>query len=133
METEKIEEESVSNIEDAQIGEKKERNYLKPKPVKVIDYTFENRQGNDCLVIECKHPDSKDNIKISGIKLKRFNKLKQQGLWIGTDEDGNLPHDSGVAELLRVAKVNTIKELKEKTIATDILSIDNPMLLFKGY
>lgn len=121
------------SIEDIGVGDKKPKKYLKPTKVKIVSYGIENKQGNDCLIVSVDHPDSKDNLKISGVKMKRFNKLKQNGLWVSLDEDGKFPYESAIAEFLRKVGVDCIKDLIGKEVETDIISIDNPLLVFKCY
>lgn len=121
------------NIEDIGVGKKKEVDFLKPTKVKIEGFEKVMRQENECLVLICKHPDAEAPIKISGIKMKRFDKLKVSGLWLSLDEEGQIPYFSGVGELLRMAEVGNIKELVGKEILTDVQSSGTPLLVVKGY
>lgn len=128
-----INEEDVKAIENIEIGEKKEIEQLKPAKAEIKDVKIENRQGNDCLVLKIKHPDKEEPISISSIKIKKFNKLKVNGLWIGRDEHGKIPYNSALAELLRRVEAKTISELVGKVVELDTLSINEPVLVVKGY
>lgn len=108
---------------DKKIGE--EKPLLQPKIVDALSVTSEkvqNKDGKvvgDKLIIECRHPDAKENMKISKVKfLGRGDKLKESGLWLTEDDEGNLPYSSAIANMLRHYRLSSIADIKGKKLET---------------
>ncbi len=91
----------------------KETPKLEAKDIEVqgarVDEVGEKK--NKIVVLMCKHPDKEEVIDLSKIKLLRNDKAKVVGLWASTDEDGNIQKSSALSELLKVAGVETLKDL----------------------
>lgn len=70
------------------------------------------------LALKVKHPNREDLLEISGIKYENSEELKEVGLWVKYDDDGNIQKGSPVAVLLNHCGVSVPAELKEKEIQT---------------
>ena len=85
------------------------------------------------VVLICKHPDKKESIELTKIKLLRNDKAKVVGLWYSEDEDENIQKGSALSELLIVAATETPNELIGKVLPTIQESKDSQYLCIKGY
>jgi hypothetical protein len=110
---------------------------LKPAKVQIKETRIDNikiiknNSSSDKLICLVKHPESKELIEISSVKIEIDNKLKICGLWFNLDAEKNLKKQSALAKLMMFLKVETIKELENKEIET-ILD-ERGYLCFKGY
>ncbi len=122
-------------LENMKIGE--EQPPLEAKKVKIVSYKPEevtNKDGKEVgtkLILNVTHPDSEKELQISAIKFERDSKLKEFGLWVSEDKDGNIPHHSSLAYLLRTCKVGTVPEIVNKEVET--VTGDRGYLVVKGY
>ncbi len=107
--------------ENTEIGT--EQPQVEPKPVVVTgcgeeDVNFpDKKETAKKLVLKVEHPDVKD-MELSKVKFEKNKKLKDTGLWLSKDKDGNLPYNSAVATLLRFYSCKKITDLVGKTIQT---------------
>jgi len=111
--------------ENVAIGEKLPP--LEAKPVKVISYeeieviTGKDKAGQDKLskklVLKVQHPDNPE-LEISKVTFLRGKKLKEVGLWLQKDKDGNIPYNSALASLLRFYNCTKIADIKDKELQT---------------
>ncbi len=85
------------------------------------------------LVLMCKHPDKEEVVELTKIRVLRNDKAKAIGLWVTQDEDGNIQKGSGIAELLSVAKVETVSELTGVNLPTIEEGKESSYLCIKGY
>jgi len=120
--------------ENTEIG--KEQPPVVAKPVVVTgvgeeEVTFEKtKETSKKLVLRVSHPDVPE-MELSKVKFERNKKLKETGLWLSKDKDGNLPYNSAVATLLRFYACGKITDLVGKTIQTT--QDDNGFLIAKAY
>jgi len=95
---------------------------LEAKRVKVLDLEEKDVKFKDKdskkLVLKVIHSDGQVEMEISRVKYEKANKLKEGGLWLSKDKDGNLPFRSAVACLLRFYKLNKLSGLIGKEIDT---------------
>ena len=83
------------------------------------------REGSKARVVmlSCLHPDREELIKISAINTKKVQgnniTIKKETLWYNLDEDKNIKKGSSVATLMQFYKVNTLKELENKSIEAE--------------
>ena len=82
------------------------------------------------LVLKVKHPDVPE-MELGKVKFEKNKKLKETGLWLSKDNDGNLPYNSAVATLLRFYGCSKITDLVGKTIQTT--QDENGFLIAKAY
>jgi hypothetical protein len=116
------------------LGKKKEVQFLKPTQVVIIGFTTQMVEGGkESLILKCKHPDTENEIEIRNIKVEKYGKTMIEGIWLGNDEEGLIPYNSNLGLLLRKAEATTIKDLEGKKIMTDILSVNHPILVVRGY
>ena len=122
--------------ENTEIG--KEPEQLDAKDVKVVEVEIreqKNKDGKvvgDKLVLRCQHPDLMEKpIEISQAIYLRGKNIKTSGLWIGEDDEGRIPFNSAVANVLRYAKTTKVNELLGKTIHT--AKNDDGFLIVKAY
>jgi hypothetical protein len=110
---------------------------LKPAKVQIIKTEIQNikivknNSSSDKLTCLVKHPESKEPIEISSVKIEIDNKLKICGLWFNLDEEKKIKKQSALAKLLNFLKAENIKELENKEIET--LLDEKGYLCFKGY
>jgi hypothetical protein len=83
------------------------------------------------LVLLCKHPDKKDQIKISEISFIVGKTVKTSTIWINVDTDGNIQKGSTIAVLLEKAQANSVNDLEGKTLQTELDA--NNFLAIKAY
>ncbi len=116
------------------IGDK-ETPKLEAKDVEVQGVRVEEvgEKKNKIVVLMCKHPDKDEVIDLTKIKLLKNDKAKTSGLWISTDEDGNIQKGSALGELLNVAGVETLAALTGVKLPTIKESEDSQYLCIKGY
>jgi hypothetical protein len=119
---------------DREIGEDKPM--LTAKAVKVVEISWETvtNQGKtlgEKVRLECKHPDSNENIQIGGCKYIINSQVKQSGLWLKLDSDGLISGRSALAVMLRHYGKKTLSALKGTTVNTEV--DDNGYLLVRAY
>lgn len=119
----------------------KERERLKAVPVEIKRVETERvepkvggkfAESKDKIVLYCKHPDSKENIKLSTIRFEKAGKMVQTALWLTLDEDGNISYESSLAYFLRFLGLDDLDNLFGKKINTTI-DAETKFLVIKGY
>lgn len=128
-----IQEEDVP-LDEAGIGEDKPQ--LEAKKVLIEKYEIRDINKNDKvvgrkLVLIVKHPEREDDIEISGVKYEFQGKIKTSGLWINRDNEGKIPYNSAVGNLLRYFSKKSIKELKGLQVNTAL--DESNYLVVKAY
>jgi len=113
---------------------------LKPGKVMVdsVSIQLQMKKGTDKPVgklahVMCKHPDREELIKITKVLFRRDEKdsVKESGLWMNYDKEGNIQKDSSVAVLINHNKVSTLRELEKKMLDTELNEAG--YLCFKAY
>ena len=124
--------EVTQELLDKPIGTK-ESTTVKPAIVKIVKATVEavGDKGSLKLVLEVKHPDKQETIKISSVKFEKKGKLESSGLWCNLDEDKNVKKGSALATLISFLGCKTIRELEGKECNT--IEDDTGYLIFKAY
>jgi len=118
------------------MGIGKEQPPVVAKPVSVTGYNEEDvmfekqKETSKKLVLKVIHPDI-TTMEISKVKFEKNKKLKETGLWLSKDKDGNLPYNSAVATLLRFYGCGKISDIVGKTIQTT--QDENGFLIVKAY
>ena len=130
--------ETPDNLMKITIGTK-ESSKLKPSKVKIVSVEFqtETKEGkkmkSPLAIINCKHPDREELVKISKIKTERNGKLEVVSLWTNLDEEGKLQKSSAVSDLLRFLKVETLEAIYGKEIESIEQSKEDTYLCLKAY
>lgn len=114
----------------------KELETLKPAKVKISGVLIrevkkDNKIIGDKVVCLCKHPGRVDDIEISKVVFLKNKKIKQSGLWFALDEDGLIGKSSALGVFLKKSDVESIEELKDKEIDTELDDVG--FLSFKAY
>ena len=128
----------TQDILKAKIGTK-ETSRLKPAIVKIISVEIqtETKEGkkmkSPLINILCKHPDQEESLRLTKIKCERSGKLEVVSLWVNIDDEQNIQKSSGLAELLRFMKVDTIEELIGKSVDAIEQSKEESWLCIKSY
>lgn len=106
---------------------------LKPAFVKILSVNIEQvgLKKSDKAVFQVLHPDSKDPINISGLKWENKGKLEVSGLWLNLDSKGLIRKGSGIATLMSIHNVKTLKEFVDKNLPT--IQDEKGYLVFKAY
>ena len=84
-------------------------------------------------IINCKHPDREELVKLSKIKTERSGKLEVVSLWVSLDDEGNLQKSSAVSDLLRFLKADTLEAIYGKEIEAIEQSKEDTYLCLKAY
>ena len=112
----------------------KEQPLVEAKPVVVTSISEEevvfDKETAKKLVLRVSHPDVPE-MELGKVKFEKNKKLKDSGLWLTKDKDGNLPFNSAVSTLLRFYGCTKITELVEKKIETT--QDENGYLVAKAY
>jgi len=101
--------------------------------LRVDEKTKGDKKIGDILVLICKHPEKTELIEFTKIKVLRDDKARVIGLWVSTDEDGNIQKGSVLGTLMNLVKVETLNDLVGKKLPTIRQSDDSPYLCIKGY
>lgn len=126
--------ENQEDLLNKKVGDK-EIPTLDAKEVEVQGVRVEEvgEKKNQIAVLMCKHPDREEVIDLSKIKLLRNDKATLSGLWVKTDEDKNIQKGTALAELLKLANVETLGDLTGVKLPTIRQSENIPYLCIKGY
>lgn len=105
------------------------------KPVSIMSYEEVEITSNDKvigtkLVLRVNHPEVGE-IEISKVRYEKAKKLKESGIWLNLDKDGNIPFNSALAEFLRHYKFSSIADMKDKIIET--VADEGGFLIAKAY
>jgi hypothetical protein len=117
----------------------KETSKLKPAKVKIVSVEFQTetkekkKMNTPLAIINCKHPDREEIIKLSRIKCERNGKLDVVTLWVSLDDEGKFQKSSAISELLRFLKVETLENLYGKEIEAIEQSKEDTYLCLKAY
>jgi len=98
----------------------KEPKKLEAKKVKVVHANIEEKgeKKNKILVLEVKHPDQTDLIKLSKVQIIKDKVVKTIGLWVNLDEDENIQKGSALAEFMMQYAALQLTDLKDKELDT---------------
>jgi len=115
-----------------QIGNK-EAITLKPTMVEVVNVAIIEVGDKKAkkLVLEVKHPDNQDPIKISAVKYETKGKLDTSGLWVNLDSDKLIRKGCALAVFLNYVGAKSPQELKGMKLQTT--SDEKGYLVFKAY
>lgn len=117
------------------IGVGTEESKLGAKDVEIVEVsiapaTFSGKQV-DQLVVMAQHPDKLEPIRLYSIVYRKDKNIKTVGTTIYKDSQGKISKNTAIAELLRTAKAETLRDLKGKKIQTEL--DDNGYLVIKAY
>lgn len=123
-----------TNLGTLEIGTtEEEREYLKPKKVKIVSWvkkSVEKAKG-DKIEFEVKHPDREETIKISAVSFLKNKAVITVGTWLSLDKEGKLQKGTGLVSLLNKLEAKSLDETKGKEIDTE--ADDRGWLIFKVY
>jgi hypothetical protein len=117
----------------------KETSKLKPSRVRILGVEIQTKTKDGSVMktplanILIKHPDREEQVKVSKIKCERNGKLEIVSLWCQLDEDKQFQKSSGVSELLRFLKIETLNDLTGKEIEAVEQSKEDTYLCLKVY
>ena len=108
--------------EDMEIG--KELPPLVAGKVMVVGYAEQDveKEGKligKKLVLKVDYPGI-PGMEVSKLKFIKNKQVKESGLWLNKDSEGNLPHNSAVANLLRFYGCRRISQMVGKEIETAV-------------
>lgn len=109
---------------------------IEAKKVKVLSYEevdVKDKEQKDIgkkLVLKVSHPDVPE-LELSKVKYEKNKKLKESGIWLSQDGDGNIPYNAALAHLLRHYGCSKVADLKDKEL--DTICDDNGFLIVKAY
>lgn len=115
----------------------KENVKLKPAKVKILGYKIEMQKDKDKkdvgekVTFTCHHPDKTESIELSSVSYRIGKEFKTSGLWFKLDEDGLIPKQSALAQLLVFLKVTNLDDTTGKDADTEL--DDKGYLCFKAY
>lgn len=136
MENKTLGEAETTKIANAAIGNK-ETETLEAKKVHVQGYRIDKVQFKERkdpslkLVLICSHPDREDTIQLSKAKILKGDKVQTNGLWINTDEDGNISKNSTLAEVLNYFDLENIDGFEDMKVDTE--KDEQGYLIIKAY
>jgi hypothetical protein len=131
--------ETQKDITKLKIGTKETKSILKPAKVTIlgVEVQTKTKDGTEMksplVHILVRHPDREESLDLSKIKVIKADKVSLVSLWANIDEDGLIAKSSGIAELLRFLKVNSIDELVGKEIEAVEQSKEDVYLCLKAY
>jgi hypothetical protein len=106
---------------DLKIGTK-EFAKLHPVPVIVIGIVIRESTNKHAkyVVLICQHPESAESLDISQVIYLKDRVVKESGLWLNKDLDGNIQKGSPLAVLMDKYEVSSLKQLEGKKIPTEL-------------
>lgn len=120
-----------------QIGTE-ELSTLKPAAVEIVGVNVvevKNKEGTKVIgkkaVFQVQHPDSKDNVSISGVIYISKNQVKQSGTWFNIDKNKQLQKGSALANFMLKLGIATLAEAITKQV--DTVLDGKGYLAFKAY
>lgn len=131
-----ISEEDLVNIS---VGtqEPKKGTTLSAKPVLVMEISAKPIKGKngrpewESISIIVKHPDKEENIGIGKMAYLKDKAVKTVSISLDLDSEKKIAKRSGLAHLLTYYNVQSLKDLKGKTLQTEVG--DNGFLVIKAY
>ncbi len=130
---------TINEYLETEVGENEGSKALEAKPVMIVGTSLKTKNkelkvmDNPLIEIICKHPDKEESIKLTKIKQLRSDQIIITSLFVNVDSDKKFMKDSGIAALLKFAKVKTLKELEGKQLDTLKESENSKYLALKCY